>query len=180
MKSCQQKRFVYSSESFCWEIITCGGVCQVFTSEPSPLLRVYVRRHGARWWRADSGARAAGSVADCSSVGERVSVCLSVCLLAICEAGPLVNAREAADNGINMSPITRGLPCNGGFLATASSFFHDLAGQLTNSKSAFFSPERNCFWVVFLRNTKLVLLRTAATGVMIVYKPFINLTQDIL
>lgn len=142
MKSCQQNRFVYSSESYCCEIITCGGVCQVFTGEPSPLLRVYVRRHGARWWRADSGARAAGSVADCcSSVGERVSVCL----LALREAGPLVNAREAADNGINMSPITRRLPCNGGFLATASSFFHDLAGRLTNSKSAFFSPRTELF-----------------------------------
>lgn len=92
--------------------------------------------------RADSEARGE-SVADCSSVGERVcvSVCLFVCLLALSEAGPLVNAREAADNGINMSPITRGLPCNGRFLATASSFIHDLAGQLTTKRTGFFRTD---------------------------------------
>lgn len=119
----------------------------MFNTEASPLLSVYERRHRAGG-RADSEARAE-TVADCSSVGERVcvSVCLYVCLLALGEAGPLVNAREAADNGINMSPITRGLPCNGGFLATASSFFHDLAGQLTTKRTVF--SKRNRFRVVF-------------------------------
>lgn len=50
----------------------------------------------------------------CECVCECVYICIS--LLALDEAGPLVNAREAVDNGINMSPITRNVLLTEDFL----------------------------------------------------------------